>query len=220
MAVYGYVRVSVAAQSNDGVSLDVQQREIAGYAAMRGLDEPTMFVERGVSGAIPLAERPEGSKLWQMLQKGDILIASKLDRMFRSALDALQTVDRLKALGVSLILNDLGGDVSGNGLSTLFLTIAAAFAEAERARIRERVAQVKRDQQALNRYLGGKVPFGFRLGDDGALVEDTREQELIVVAIEMQRDKRSIRDIQAMLVQRGAHLSVGGIHKLLKRMKG
>jgi DNA invertase Pin-like site-specific DNA recombinase len=30
---------------------------------------------------------------------------------------------------------DLGGDISGNGLSKLFLTIAAAFAEAERDRI-------------------------------------------------------------------------------------
>jgi hypothetical protein len=32
-------------------------------------------------------------------------------------------------------------------LSKLFLTIAAAFAEAERDRIRERVAQVKRDKE-------------------------------------------------------------------------
>jgi DNA invertase Pin-like site-specific DNA recombinase len=32
-------------------------------------------------------------------------------------------------------LLDLGGDISGNGLSKLFLTIAAAFAEAERDRV-------------------------------------------------------------------------------------
>ena len=41
-----------------------------------------------------------------------------------------------------------GGDIAGNGLSKLFLTIAAAFAEAERDRIRERVAQVKQDQRS------------------------------------------------------------------------
>jgi len=39
-------------------------------------------------------------------------------------------------------LLDLGGDISGNGLSKLFLTIAAAFAEAERDRIREHIGQV------------------------------------------------------------------------------
>ena len=61
----------------------------------------------------------------------------------------------LKARGVALHLLDLGGDISGNGLSKLFLTIAAAFAEAERDRIRERVGQVKADQKARGRNLGG-----------------------------------------------------------------
>ena len=65
-----------------------------------------------------------------------MLIAAKLDRLFRSALDALQTVASLKEHGVSLVLLDLGGDISNNGMSKLFLTIAAAFAEAERDRIR------------------------------------------------------------------------------------
>jgi hypothetical protein len=46
----------------------------------------------------------------------------------------------------------------------LFLTIATAFAEAERAHIRDRVSQTKRDQRQRGRYLGGKMPFGFRLG--------------------------------------------------------
>ena len=44
--------------------------------------------------------------------------------------------------GVKLHLLDLGGDIAGNGISKLFLTIAAAFAEAERDRIRERIGQV------------------------------------------------------------------------------
>jgi putative DNA-invertase from lambdoid prophage Rac len=50
-------------------------------------------------------------------------------------------------------LLDLGGDIAGNGLSKLFLTIVAAFAEAERDRIRERIGQVKADQKARGRYL-------------------------------------------------------------------
>ncbi|HME21272.1 MAG TPA: recombinase family protein, partial [Acetobacteraceae bacterium] len=45
----------------------------------------------------------------------------------------------LKGRGVKLHLLDLGGDIAGNGISKLFLTIAAAFAEAERDRIRERI---------------------------------------------------------------------------------
>ena len=45
--------------------------------------------------------------------------------------------------------------------SSTFRRLAAAFAEAERDRIRERIGQVKADQKARGRYLGGKVPFGF-----------------------------------------------------------
>ena len=75
-----------------------------------------------------------------------------------------------------LHLLDLGGDIAGNGLSKLFLTIAAAFAEAERDRIRERVSQVKADQRARNRYLGGAVPFGWQVGEDGELIEDPKQQ--------------------------------------------
>jgi DNA invertase Pin-like site-specific DNA recombinase len=37
MAVYGYPRVSTSRQAEEGESLDVQQRIIAGYALMLGL---------------------------------------------------------------------------------------------------------------------------------------------------------------------------------------
>ena len=87
-----------------------------------------------------------GGQLFAKLQRGDIVIAAKLDRLFRSALDALKVVESLKTRGVKLHLLDLGGDIAGNGISKLFLTIAAAFAEAERDRIRERIGQVSRSE--------------------------------------------------------------------------
>jgi len=128
-----------------------------------------------VSGSVPVAERPAAGPLFAKLTKGDVIIAPKLDRLFRSALDALKVVEDLKKRGVALHLLDLGGDISGNGLSKLFLTIAAAFAEAERDRIRERIGQVKADQKARGRYLGGTVPFGYRRGESGGQQERAHE---------------------------------------------
>src|SRR5215469_7729294 len=87
--VYGYCRVSTIAQADEGESLDVQRRQLNGYATMNGLSLDHVFIERGVSGSRPLADRPEGGKLLAVLQPGDVLITPKLDRMFRSALDAL-----------------------------------------------------------------------------------------------------------------------------------
>ena len=137
MGTYGYCRVSTAKQASESESLEVRRRQIEGYALMHGLKLDDITVEEGVSGSVPVAERPAGGPLFARLMKGDVVIAApKLDRLFRSALDALTVVEDLRKRGVALHLLDLGGDISGNGLSKLFLTIAAAFAEAERDRIR------------------------------------------------------------------------------------
>ena len=82
--------------------------------------------------------------------------------MFRSALDALRVLERLHAQKIGLHMLDLGGDVTGNGISKLVFTILSAVAEAERDRIRERIVDIKRDQRRQGRYLGGIVPFGYR----------------------------------------------------------
>jgi DNA invertase Pin-like site-specific DNA recombinase len=179
VAVYGYTRVSSSRQAEEGESLDVQQRTIAGYALMLGLTVDRMFIERGVSGSVPLSDRPEGAALLALLKPGDVVITPKLDCVFRSPPDALDVLAKLKNGNVIRHMIDLGGDVTGNGISKLVFTIMSAGAEAERDRIRERVTQVKRDQRQRNRYLGGIVPFGFRVGQDRGLVPDEAEQAVI-----------------------------------------
>jgi putative DNA-invertase from lambdoid prophage Rac len=195
MATFGYARVSTTRKASEGESLEVQRRQIEGYALMHGLALDGVAVEEGVSGSIPIAERPAGGALFAKLAKGDAIISPKLDRLFRSALDALTVVEDLKKRGVALHLLDLGGDISGAGLSKLFLTIAAAFAEAERDRIRERASQVKADQKARGRYLGGKVPFGFRRGESGELVPHADEQKAIREIRRLRAKGRPLRAI-------------------------
>lgn len=58
--------------------------------------------------------------------------------------DHQATLEELKDLGVGLHMIDLGGDVTGNGISKLIFTILSAVAENERDRIRERIRDVKR----------------------------------------------------------------------------
>jgi len=216
MAVYGYCRVSTLKQADEGESLDVQRRQIEGYAHMHGLTLAEVLVEGGVSGSVPVEERPVGGALFAKLQRGDIVIAAKLDRLFRSALDALEVVESLKGRGVKLHLLDLGGDIAGNGISKLFLTIAAAFAEAERDRIRERISQVKADQKARGRFLGGKNPFGCRRSEAGELVPYEAEQEAIREMVELRAQGRSLRAIAAAMQARGHKISHEGVAGVLR----
>lgn len=214
--VYGYARVSTVAQADEGESLDVQRRVIAGYASMHGMSVEKVFVERGVSGSKPLADRPQGAALLATLQPGDVVITPKLDRMFRSALDALDVLGKLKDWGVALHMIDLGGDTTGNGVSKLVFTILSAVAEAERDRTRERVSEVKADQRKRGRYLGGTVPWGWRVGDAGELVPVPEQQRAIRRMRELRAKGLSFRAIQARLAKRGTVLSHMGVRKVLQ----
>src|SRR5215203_2405307 len=166
---------------------------------MHGLALDQVFVERGVSGSKPIGERPEGARMLSKVRPGDVIITPKLDRMFRSALDALDVLAKLKDRDVSLHMIDLGGDVTGNGISKLVFTILSAVAEAERDRTRERIADVKRDQRARGRFLGGTVPFGYRLTQDGELIPHEEEQEAILEAKAMRKSGASLRAIAEAL---------------------
>jgi putative DNA-invertase from lambdoid prophage Rac len=187
MAVFGYVRVSTVQQANEGDSLEAQIKQVTSYASSRGLelDESSVFVERGVSGGLEFNSRPEGSKLLEVIQAGDILIFPKLDRGFRNTRDALNTLHLLKERNCSVHSIDLGGDVTGNGVGAIIFTILSAFADFERTRIASRISEVKQMRKAQGFYVGGRRGFGFNV-KDGKKVPNNKEQRLIA---EMKKKK-------------------------------
>jgi hypothetical protein len=83
---------------------------------MHGLTIDEIMVEEGVSGCL---ERPQGGLLFAKLKKGDAVIAPMLDRLFRSALDALTVVEDSRQRGVSCIFLTIAG-----GLPPLSLSIS------------------------------------------------------------------------------------------------
>lgn len=183
--ILSYVRCSTEEQAAEGTTtLSEQERKNRGFAMMRGVDsfDIVNYVDAGVSGSIPLCDRPEGGRMLDEMKAGDTICASKLDRIFRSALDALQTVEILKERGVDLVLLDVGTDpVNGNGIARLFFSMLAAFAEFERTRIAERMHD-GREAKRRNGGCIGQVPYGYRKvgsGKTATLVEDPYEQKVI-----------------------------------------
>ena len=194
MQVFGYCRVSTAEQANGGLSLDQQKQQITGYSMMKGWQVAEFFIEAAESGSVPLSDRPEGQRLLATLQPGDVVVAAKLDRAFRSAADALETLEELKKDKVGLHLIDLGGDVCGNGISKLVFTILSAVAENERDRIRERVRDAKRHRAEQRLYNGGKRQFGWDVVDC-RLVPNTSEQAVIERMKSMRASGATYREI-------------------------
>jgi len=187
---------------------------------MRGMVLDQIFVERGVSGSVPLGDRPQGRALLALVQPGDAIVTPKLDRMFRSALDALAVLGGFRDKGVALHMVDLGGDVATNGISKLVFTILSAVAEAERDRTRERIAEVKRDQKARNRYLGGVTPFGWRVEEGGELVPVPDEQEALGQMHQLRAEGLSLRMIADRISANGRRISHVSVKNLLAAQPG
>src|SRR5260370_34536888 len=101
MKVFGYWRVSTAGQANNGDSLETQKQQITGYAMIKGWTVSGFFIENGVSGSVPLKDRPEGSRMLAAGTSDDVIASAKLDRMGRSSYAALATLKGLKAEGIS-----------------------------------------------------------------------------------------------------------------------
>jgi putative DNA-invertase from lambdoid prophage Rac len=202
MSVYGYVRVSTLTQAKEGESLEAQRRQVISYADSKGLKLPivNVFVEAGVSGGSEFQTRPEGAKLFQALNAGDMVIFPKLDRAFRNTRNALNVLHELKARGVSVHFIDLGGDVTGNGVGAIVFTILSAFATFERERIAARIREVKQLKKAQGKFTGGRRAFGYDVVD-GVKVQREDEQVVIREMVKMREAGAGYRDIAAWMAQ-------------------
>lgn len=197
---YGYIRVSTLQQANEGESLETQLKQISSYASLKGYEIPSenFVTERGVSGSLEFEKRPEGSKLFERLESGDVLIFSKLDRAFRNTRNALNTLHELKLRGVSVHFIDLGGDVTNDGIGSVIFTILSAFATFERERIATRIREVKQVQKGEGKFLGGFTRFGFTVKED-KLIPNPEQQAIIKEMKGMRRRGMSLRRISKWL---------------------
>lgn len=208
-----YARVSSADQgAPEKVSIPEQLKRCRAIADLRG-ERPgrydlLIFVDRGVSGSVPLHKRPAGIDLLARARKGDCIVAAKLDRIFRSAADALNTIEALKQKGIDLIIADIGVDpVAGEGVAKFFFSILAVTAQFERERIYERTQEGRRGKRARGGHTGGTAPFGYWIQGSGrtaTLIRNEDEQAHIQRAYTLRHEcDRSIQQVASMLAREG-----------------
>lgn len=168
--ILGYIRCSTADQAKeDRSSLQTQTDVIEGYARTCGASKFNIqiYTDAGVSGGVKMLKREAGARLLADMKSGDTVIASKLDRMFRSAVDALNMLELFREKGVHLVLYDMGHEpVTGEGTARLLFTILAAVADMERIRIRERTAEGRKAKKARGGPVGA-IPWGYRKQGEG-----------------------------------------------------
>ena len=139
MSLTGYARVSTD-----------EQDPAAQIDALRAAGCDPIFVEHA-SGAT--MQRPEWQVCNRGLGAGDTLTVVRIDRLGRSLTDLVSTLDDLAARGVHFRSLTEGIDTS-TPLGRMFYQLAAAFAEYERALIRERTCAGIDAARAAGRRIG------------------------------------------------------------------
>ncbi|MGO6709051.1 recombinase family protein [Rhizobium johnstonii] len=124
MKLVGYARVSTIEQN-----LDLQ------VAALKAAGCSEIFTDHGLSGAN--FQRPGLRKALRQLRAGDMLAVWRLDRLGRSLVDLIQTVNGLSKRGCDFRSLTESIDTSSSG-GRLVFHMMAAMAEFERAIISER----------------------------------------------------------------------------------
>jgi site-specific DNA recombinase len=200
-----YLRVSTADQAEHGVSLDAQQERLTAYAVANGLEVAGILRESAISGTIPLADRPEGVKLTEMVSSGQVrhVIALKLDRLFRSAVDALSTTAEWDKQGIALHLVDMGGQSlnTGSAMGRMMLTLLAGFAQFERDLTAERTTSALAHKKANNQAYS-PTPYG-KDRDGERLTDNAQELSIIKQMRELRENGFSLRGIAEHLNSNG-----------------
>ena len=138
----GYARVSTN-----------EQDTAAQTAALKAAGCERIFRERASGGRW---ERPELHRLLDQLRKGDVLVVWKLDRLSRSLRDVLTLMERLGEIKVGFRSLTEAIDTT-TPAGRMMMQMVGAFAEFERAMLRERT-QAGLESARREGRIGGRRP--------------------------------------------------------------
>jgi DNA invertase Pin-like site-specific DNA recombinase len=188
-----YARVST-----DHQSVENQIRELTQIAERRDWEIVQVYTDAGISGAKGRAQRPGLDEMLKdaSRRKFDIVMSWAIDRLGRSLIDLLGTIQHLEAVGVDLYLDQQSIDTT-TPMGKLVFQVTGAFAEFERSMIRQRIkAGLKR-----------AVAEGQRLG-----------RPKVDVALERKAQKELKKGVGILRVAKTLGLGTGTVQRIKQEM--
>ena len=131
--IYGYARVSTTGQAHDGNSLEAQVNSLQEAGAERIYSD--VFSGR-------TTRRPELDRLLKVIESGDTLIITRLDRIARSLIQGVQLLEGLSERGVIVEVLNMG-TIDNTPTGRLIRNIMLSFSEFEHDMIVQRTQEGK-----------------------------------------------------------------------------
>jgi site-specific DNA recombinase len=204
MRLDGYVRVSrVAGREGDSfISPQVQRDRIAAWASVQGHDVVAWHEDLDQSGG--RANRPGLNATLERLERGetDGLIVARLDRFFRSALDAGLVIRRIEQSGGQLVSVADNLDTStptGRFARSMMLLIA----ELQLETIRGSWEDTRREAIGRGVHWGSISPVGYTKSESGRLEVNPQTGPAVAEAFGAYAAGGSVRTASLVLERAG-----------------
>ncbi|AFY58653.1 site-specific recombinase, DNA invertase Pin [Rivularia sp. PCC 7116] len=205
--IYGYARVSTVEQSLEYDALKQQVKRLEDA----GADVVLVDIESGRSN-----KRKEFNKLLKMVERGKIreIIVTRIDRLGRSDIDVIRTIQLFNDSGIILRILDAPIDVSSS-FGRFSASQMAALADFESRLLSERT----RHGMAYFRSQG-KVQsacFGYRLNEEHKIIPHEKNFPIARKVIELLLEDYSFGAVSKYLFEEhGINYSVSGIRHWLE----
>lgn len=202
------------------LSLEIQKKECIAYCKNKPY---VVFEDKGKSGGLPLEKRLNLLEAIACLERGDVLLSSKPDRLARS--EEIATIKYLVRQKEAKLEYVDGTKVDSQDIQSIMVEcMKNMFATYEKFQISSRTKKALKERKDRNeRY--GSLPYGFTVAEDGIrLTMDEREQEILSMMITLFNQGVSIRRIPTELANLGMMNRKGNpfqhmtIWKILKRL--
>lgn len=217
MKAVPYYRVSTDEQADSGAGRNAQHDACESWSRRLEIPLAEPCVDDGVSGADPLDKRPGLLDALALLDKGDVLLVAKRDRLGRDPIVVAMIEATVNRKGCRVVSTAGEGTDGDDPTSVLMRRIIDAFAEYERliiiARTRAALAAKKRRGQRT-----GRVPLGYDLADDGArskaghpiaLIANVEEATTVAMIGACRAEGMSLRAIAGALTSKGVRTKDG-----------
>lgn len=143
---FAYARVSKTQQELEN---QIREIEVSGF-----IIEPHRIITETISGSMPIMRRKEFSRLLDKMEKGDVLVVTKLDRLGRDAIDVSTTIAKLEAIGIKVYCLALGGVDLTSSAGKMTMGVVNAVAQFERDLLIERTQSGLARARASGKILG------------------------------------------------------------------
>ncbi len=218
MRVALYIRVSTEEQA-ERFGIPMQKESLLGLIKSRGkladgsdalmlAGEKYIYIDDGVSGTIPLNERPAFSRLKEDIANApegnkpfEVVAVFKIDRFARRLKILLDVIEFFDEYDIKFLSANESIDTS-TPFGKAILGIIGVIAELELETIKLRTQAGREEALKQGKAMGAVAPYGFRKDSEGRLERFDSEAEIVERIFDLfVKEKMSVQAIASLLTK-------------------